>query len=733
MNTASFTNNLIALWAIGYLGIAYLIIRRRGLQETVVRYLVIYAIVGFVADLITTMIYQDWPMMEDRFMWVPAYSSTLLLWLFLALSDEFLNKQSNSMWLGFGGIWMGILLVLWASYESPDSPLNTISWYNTLIVFTWTSCLVFALRIAFMTLVAFHQSRQPLYKNRIVYWALALAFISLGDILIIFELTWAGTGLRMVGGLVTTYAIWSYHQANLLQVGLRLASFLTLAFLGITSYAVGSLAFQYMLGEGYNPFIVGMAMAVVLVLLANPVTTIVTQWMHHLVFGVGYDPGLVVREYSQGINNIVDVKLLSQTSLELIAKTFDVKRGTFFLIDQENDSNRTYYWLRPVANIEGRERTSGRLQDTNPLVVNIIQQHQPLMQYDLDVLPEFKEMVSQEQRWLANLNMDVHIPICAPEKWLGLLSLGPKPANSQYSSQDLMLLATLAEQTVVALKNARLFADLEEANSNLKNAYRQLERANQDLKEIDELKSSFIGVISHEMRTPLANVGFSLQIFERHGIESLLPEQYEQFQELKASFQLASMMIENLVMMASFLNNQITLQLEQIDVRQLLQTILPPLTTSAQQKNIQMQLDVIGELPPLLADRKLLSNAIYQLAHNAIKFSNKGGKIWVTCWATSHTICIDVKDNGKGIPSDRLTEMWQEFTQMVDPLKRGLEGLGLGLALVRHIIAAHGGEVWAESEENEGSAFGFQIPIAGPKHTKPPKEIFRKRLAIERE
>ena len=208
---------------------------------------------------------------------------------------------------------------------------------------TVLTCAFFTIRIAFITLVAFHQSRQPLYKNRIIYWALALAFMVLGIILIFANIAWAGAALRLGGLLIATYTIWSYRQVNVFEVGLRVASFLTLTLLGIAVYSLSFYAVQWIVGdtEGYNSFIIGMAIAIALVMLANPVANMVWQWIHKLVFGVEYDPGQVVRDYSQGINNIVDIQRLTKTSLELIAGTFELKHGIFFLVDSEHDDRES--------------------------------------------------------------------------------------------------------------------------------------------------------------------------------------------------------------------------------------------------------------------------------------------------------------------------------------------------------------------------------------------------------
>ena len=99
------------------------------------------------------------------------------------------------------------------------------------------------------------------------------------------------------------------------------------------------------------------------------------------------------------------------------------------------------------------------------------------------------------------------------------------------------------------------------------------------------------------------------------------------------------------------------------------------------------------------------------MVHNAIKFTHDGGKVWVSCWTTADGFYFDVKDTGVGIPPDKLKDIWTSFTQTADPLRRGLEGLGLGLALVKNIVTAHGGEVWVESKPGSGSVFGCKVPL----------------------
>jgi len=170
-------------------------------------------------------------------------------------------------------------------------------------------------------------------------------------------------------------------------------------------------------------------------------------------------------------------------------------------------------------------------------------------------------------------------------------------------------------------------------------------------------------------------------------------------------------MVDNLITLASFFSRQIVLVPEEIDFKDLMRTTFPPLKEIADEKNITFQVDIVGKLSPVQGDRNLLANVLYQLVHNAIKFTRDGGKVWVSCWTTVDGFFFDVKDTGVGIPPEKLNDIWTSFAQTADPLRRGLEGLGLGLALVKNIVTSHGGEVWVESKPGAGSVFGFKIPL----------------------
>lgn len=271
------------------------------------------------------------------------------------------------------------------------------------------------------------------------------------------------------------------------------------------------------------------------------------------------------------------------------------------------------------------------------------------------------------------------------------------------------------EQLAAQLResNEHLDQKVRERTDELAQANDALIRANQQLQELDHLKSGFLGVVTHELRSPFVNIGMSLQLIERYGLERLLPEQREQFEQLSGGVQSAKVMIDNLVKFATFLSKQGELNLTAVQVGSMVENSLLPLTFQAQRKGLTRDVNIPADLPTLQADEALLGEAVYHLAHNAIKFTPNGGQVSLRAWADADLLHLEVKDSGVGVPADRLPTLWDSFSQMADPLQRGVEGLGLGLALVKYVVHAHGGEVWAESEENLGSTFGFRLPIRG--------------------
>ena len=287
----------------------------------------------------------------------------------------------------------------------------------------------------------------------------------------------------------------------------------------------------------------------------------------------------------------------------------------------------------------------------------------------------------------------------------GAFDFLPKPIDYE----DLRVTLDKLIQHVQQFKQAQEM--VRRTQNELEHAYIALEEANQQLQELDKLKSDFIGVITHELRSPFVNISFSLELLERYSRGQASPEFWAQLAELQEGIQKARKMVDNLVTFAQFLSKQGEMHQTTVDFAQIVEDGLLPLHGLAQSKGVMLQVAVPEERPLILADPARIGDAIYHLVHNAIRFTAEDGHVWVRVQVQDEKVKLEVQDTGAGIAPDKLPMLWDGFAQLADPVLRGVEGLGLGLSLVKYIVHAHNGNVFAESRIGQGSIFGFFLPF----------------------
>jgi signal transduction histidine kinase len=134
-------------------------------------------------------------------------------------------------------------------------------------------------------------------------------------------------------------------------------------------------------------------------------------------------------------------------------------------------------------------------------------------------------------------------------------------------------------------------------------------------------------------------------------------------------------------------------------------------------RRVRVDSDVPPDLPPALADRNRVHQVLFNLLDNAVRFTPEGGHVGISAARRNGCVEVRVADTGLGIPEEHLPRLFERFYR-VDPARsRGDGGTGIGLAIARSVIEAHGGRIWAESSPGRGSVFAFELPVAGPDDT----------------
>ncbi len=726
-----------------YATIGGVVVRWRGYRETILRVLIAYTAIPTLWQFAEGFGRLGWApnALKSNLAWVSIFAIPLLSILFLYLSRLFLRADGvRWQWWAIGGVPLSLLVAIAGGLI----PIPLTAQIGSLIITRqgigaavsivgWIGVTVGA---GVITTQAYRQANQPLHRNRIIYWSFVIALNVAGDMLLFANRISLGGGIRLLATLFAAYLVTTHRLLDVRQITRWILAYLIVSIIATNIYFAGLAGLSYLFRTTleYGQWVAIAATAATLALIITPLLRFIHQWVDRLISGAGYNPGRAVREYGASISNILDIERLAAKVISLISETMNSRHVRLFLVDhaRTGDDSAALFRLRGVK-VEGQdEAPAGTLSADNPAAAYLRQEGRPLAQYDIDLLPRYRKMPDAERAWLTSLRMDVYVPIYAKGDWIGLLALGPKATGDRYFDDDMNLLDTLADQTAIALENARLVADLVQLNKDLQQAYADLEKANKHLKELDNLKSQFIGAITHELRTPVANIQFSVQLMEKYGIDHLLPEQREQLQQLLGAAQHAKVMVDNLVAFATFIGKQGELKLEQFSFSEVLGETLLTLEPQANRKGINLRADVVdpsavssvspalipaeqSPFPPITGDRERLADAVYHLMHNAIKFTEKDGNVVVRCWAKDDKLHFEVKDTGVGVPPEQLPALWEGFAQIADPVKRGVEGLGLGLALVKYVVTAHDGEVYAESQQGVGSTFGFRVPLAGPK------------------
>ncbi len=234
-----------------------------------------------------------------------------------------------------------------------------------------------------------------------------------------------------------------------------------------------------------------------------------------------------------------------------------------------------------------------------------------------------------------------------------------------------------------------------------------------ELKRLDQMKTDFVSHVSHELRTPLTSI---------KGFVATLLADTEGYYDLETRREFLQIIDQECDRLTRLIND--LLNLSRIEAGRALELILKPVNVAEIARKIveiqknytskhQFIVEVKGSVPTIVADEDKVDQILTNLVGNAVKYSPDGGEVRITIEEEPETggVLIAVKDQGIGIPKDVIPRLFQRFTRVEG---RRVVGTGLGLYLTRHLIEAHGGKIWVESEEGKGSTFYFILPPAPP-------------------
>lgn len=233
-------------------------------------------------------------------------------------------------------------------------------------------------------------------------------------------------------------------------------------------------------------------------------------------------------------------------------------------------------------------------------------------------------------------------------------------------------------------------------------------------KESDEAKSNFIAVVSHELKTPLSALNMSLMLLRDSRFGSLNEEQTKITTSMKREVQRLVNMVTELLDLSKVESGKVNLEEQAVAPKILMEYALAPVEAKFIEKDIEVVKSYEDNLPDVFVDPEKISWVLINLMTNAIRYSQQGGKVILSTKRYNKEVEFGVEDFGPGIAREDIKRVFNKFVQLQTNGKKNKHGLGLGLAISKEIVEAHGGEIYVSSELNRGSRFFFRVPLEQP-------------------
>jgi PAS domain S-box-containing protein len=230
-------------------------------------------------------------------------------------------------------------------------------------------------------------------------------------------------------------------------------------------------------------------------------------------------------------------------------------------------------------------------------------------------------------------------------------------------------------------------------------------------KNLDRMKSEFIATVSHELRTPLTSLSMGIDILSQEVVGSVNQQQKELLVAAKDDSERLRKLVKELLDLSKLESGKYEVKKEFVDFRRLVADAVRPLRLPFEEKQIHLELDIPEYLPALSADSHQLNWVITNLLSNALRWTERTGHVQLQARVEKQSLLVTVKDTGHGISPENLEIVFDKFVQLKSSTETTPGSVGLGLAIAREVVEAHGGRIWVESMLGSGSTFFFTLPF----------------------
>ncbi len=428
-----------------------------------------------------------------------------------------------------------------------------------------------------------------------------------------------------------------------------------------------------------------------------------------------YNSQKVLTDLGKRLTQVLDLDKLSSLIANTLLNTLKLERIIILL--KESEINK--YQIK--KNIGFKQENGASLVKDNFLTTYLEKTQKPLVYEEISLIikntpqEEEKKKLQAIQTSMKRIKAALCLPLLIENKINGMIVLGNKISGDSFSVQDIDLLTHLSNQASIALQNARLYFQVKDLSKNLEKKVKEqtekLQKAYEELKVLDEAKSEFISMASHQLRTPLSAIKGYISMMIDGSYGHLPKKMKEKLQNVFYSNERLIKVVNDLLNISRIEIGKMELTKEKIYIQDLIQSCYEEMKIEAEKKKLKFIFEKPKKsLPQIEVDSLKIRQVLLNLIDNAIRYTQKG-EIIIKAESQNSKIKIMIKDTGEGLSDKEQKNIFESFRRGSAGITYFIEGAGLGLYVAKKFLDLHHGKIWAESEgKGKGSAFYIELP-----------------------
>ncbi len=731
--------SLVAL--VGYLALIFLSLRqngRRKLNQAFILYLTAMAFWQLAAVMVTFIINPDSAIFWYRLMTAGMGGQFIFYCLFVLVFVE--SKRQKPIIIAGWSLFFALLLtsptdlIIKDVYLSPATQIY-VPTFGVLVPLIGLITFFYLAYGVFHLWRSYRRSKSPVHRNRIRYLLVGAAVIGLGAFSNLSSQTQPfpiDVTANVINAVIIAIAIGRHNLLDI-SIVLRKGILYTIpsVFIGTCYFLFITLATSIFHAHGDMQIVISLSLAVLAALIGQPLMNQAQRWVDRSFFREKYDSTQMLQRLSQTAASTLKLDSLTNLILKEVTTTIHIGKAAFFLIHNKSGEFR-------LTAQHGLENNADYFfRKDHPIIEWLRKNNKALTRPEIEMVPQFKALWGRERTQLKQLEAELFIPVVAKKELVGIFTLGPKLSEAQYSQDDVLMITTLANQTAIAIENARLFWQLEGTLEALRKAHDQLEQRVQErtadlakvndalkaenlerVKAEEEIKrytkelersnkelQQFAYIASHDLQEPLRMVSNFLQLLERrYGPQ--LDENARDF---------IYYAVDGAIRMQALIHDLLEYSrvgtrgkpFEKINLNDVVSRAEHNLDLAIKENRATIN---YADLPTIYADGTQFVQIFQNLIGNAIKFhGDKPPQITISAVRNNGNCEIRVKDNGIGIDLQYKDKIFLIFQRL--HTRDAYPGTGIGLAICKRIVERHGGTIWVDSKVGEGSTFHFSVPV----------------------